>query len=191
MEQKNNHVGGSLAGRDINNNQTTTNNYTTNAIANSKKTQIELLYERLKQEVGQQQGLKDFVDDLQHYMGKTATVMDRSLAEKLTDTGRADLVRMAEELKEHAAKNIMRSQSSPAAQDIFAYVLSELHTKYVMHVSPLVVAGSNRSVVDAAMEKYVVQPIVNSHEPSSLNLNYRLISALLFYLAGNCHIQWD
>lgn len=187
-EQKNNHVEGSLAGRDINN--PVTNNYT-NYHSKENATQIGILYERLKAEVGQQKGLQEFVEELQHYMGRSASNMRRSLSEKLTDSGRTDLIPIAEEFKESAAKKIMRFQSSPAAQDIFAYVLSELHTKYLMHVRPLVAAGNDRTSVDAAMELHVINPVATSMEPSALGLTPKLILALLFYLAGNCHVQWD
>ena len=85
----------------------------------------------------------------------------------------------------------MRFQSSPAAQDIFAYVLGELHTKYLMHVRPLVAAGNDRTTVDAAMELHVINPVATSMEPSALGLTPKLILSLLFYLAGNCHVQWD
>ena len=182
--QKNNNVAGSLAGRDINYN-------TTNQFAGEKKTQIGFLYERLKEEASQKEGLQEFVDELQHYMGRAAVSIDRSLSQKLIDTQRSDLIAVAEELKEKAAKKIMRFQSSPASQDIFAYVLGELHTKYLSHVRPLIAAGKDRTEVDSAMETYVVNPIAESMEPSALGLTPSLINALMFYLAGNCHIQWD
>lgn len=183
-EQRKNHVEGSLAGRDI-------NNPVTHYHSKEKQTQIGLLYERLKTEVGQQEGMQEFVEELHHYMGRSASNIQRSLSEKLTDSGRADLIPVAEEFKESAAKKIMRFQSSPAAQDIFAYVLGELHTKYLMHVRPLVAAGNDRTTVDAAMELHVINPVATSMEPSALGLTPKLILSLLFYLAGNCHVQWD
>jgi hypothetical protein len=182
--QKNNNVAGSMAGRDVNYN-------TTNQFAGEKKTQISFLYARLKQEASQKDGLQEFVDELQHYMGRAAATIDRSLSQKLIDTQRVDLIVVAEELKEKAAKKIMLFQSSPASQDIFAYVLGELHTKYLSHVRPLIAAGKDRAEVDAAMETFVVNPIAESMEPSPLGLTPSFIYALMFYLAGNCHIQWD
>lgn len=182
--QNNNNVAGSMAGRDNNFN-------TTNHFAGEKQTQIGFLYERLKREASQKEGMQEFVDELHHYMGRAAATIDRSLSQKLIDTQRIDLIAVAEELKEKAAKKIMRFQSSPASQDIFAYVLGELHTKYLSHVRPLIAAGKDRAEVDAAMETFVVNPIAKSMEPSALGLTPSLINALMFYLAGNCHIQWD
>lgn len=180
--QSDNIVHGPLAGRD--------NNITNNEF-HTKKTQIGFLYDRLKAEVAQQDGLIEFVEELQHYMGRAAEDIQRSLADKLIDSGRVDLVQVAEEFKEAATKKIMRFQSSPAAQDIFAYVLGELHSKYLMHVRPLIASGASRASIDSAMETYVTNPIAESMEPSALGLTPKLILALLFYLAGNCHVQWD
>lgn len=188
-EQRDNNVVGAMAGRDVNNPVTT--HITNIHSASLKKTQIGTLYDRLNNEVNNNSGLQEFVEELQHYMGRAATNFERSLAEKLADTGRVDLIPIAEELKEKAAKKIMRFQSSPAAQDIFAYVLGELHTKYLLHVRPLVAAGQDRIAIDSAMERHVINPIAESMEPSSLDLTPKLILSLLFYLAGNCHVQWD
>ncbi|WP_421953714.1 ABC-three component system protein [Polaromonas sp.] len=186
-DQKNNTVGRDMAGRDL----TNINNVTNNFGAPDRRTQIGFLYERLKSEVHEDNGLQEFVEELQHYMGRSTGGIHRSLSDKLTDSGRVDLVHVAEELKESAAKKIMRFQSSPAAQDIFAYVLGELHAKYLLLVRPLIAAGADRIAIDAAIEQHVVKPVADSMEPSALQMTPRLILALLFYLAGNCHIQWD
>jgi hypothetical protein len=188
-EQVDNNVVGSMAGRDVNNLGTT--HITNNQITNSKKTQIEYLYDRLKQEVNGKVELQEFVEELQHFMGRATLGIERSLSDKLSLTGRSDLISIAEEAKEKAVKKIMRYQSSPAAQDIFAHVLGELHTKYLLNVRPLIAAGKDRATVDAAMDRLVISPIAESMEPSSLALTPSLILALLFYLAGNCHVQWD
>ena len=184
-DQKNNTVGHDMAGRDL------VNNITNNFGGMNKPTQIGSLYAKLKSEVQINDELQEFVEELRHYMGRSTQGVTRSLSEKLTDGGRIDLVQEAEELKESAVKKIMRFQSSPAAQDIFAYVLGELHRKYLLCVRPLIVAGASRIDVDAAMDKHVIDPVVQSMEPSALNLTPRLILALMFYLAGNCHIRWD
>ena len=37
----------------------------------------------------------------------------------------------------------------------------------------------------------ILEGIVDALGPSPLTLNSSLVLALLFYLAGNCHIKWD
>lgn len=183
QRQEGNVAGGSIAGGNIVTNNT--------FAAPLPATQIQRLYESLKNEVQQSGTALEIIEQLQHFMGKPPSQATRTLAEKLQATGRADLTETAEIAKERAAKKIMRYQTSAVAQEIFAYVLGELHNKYLLHVRPLIAAGANRSAVDSAMEEKVISPVANAMEPSSLGLTPDLVVAMLFYLAGNCHVRWD
>jgi hypothetical protein len=179
--QNDNVVGGSIAGRDL----TITNNYPVS-------TQIKLLCERLQSEGGDAANpASDFIEELQHYLDRPASEFGRTLVEKLVDSNRAELVEVAQEMKERAMKKIMRFQSSRTAQEIFAYVLGELHTRFLLHVRPLIASQASRAEVDAAMQEKVIAPVADALGPSPLALNPSLVLALLFYLAGNCHIKWD
>ncbi len=181
--QNDNVVGGSIVGRDM----TVNNNYP--AIVS---TQIKLLCERLQlEEDSNANPATEFIEDLQHYLDRPASEFDRTLAQKLVDSNRAELVELAQEMKERAMKKIMRFQSSRTAQEIFAYVLAELHTRFLLHVSPLIALNASRADVDAAMQERVIAPVVDAVAPSPLSLNPGLVLALVFYLAGNCHIKWD
>src|SRR5690606_3591979 len=101
------------------------------------------------------------------------------------------LVEQAIEAKERAAKRIVRFQTSRTAQEIFAYVLGDIHTKFALHISPLIASGADRERVEAEIESKVIGPITAAMEPSALGLNSSQIFAFLFYLGRNCHIQWD
>lgn len=181
QNQNGNTVGGSIAGRDVN-----------NYFNGPAKTYIGQLYDRFRQETQQPgQEIDGFFEDLQHFFDKPAKEIERTLADKLNCSNRSDLVDYAEDLKEKAMKKIMRFQSSPSAQEIFAYVLGELRAKYLLHVRPLISSGASRAEVDAAIESNVVQPVAAHMEPSILAIDPNLVLAMYFFLAGNCHIKWD
>lgn len=180
--QEGNVVGGSLAGRDIN----TVNNFSA-----SSKTHIERLYDALKEEVRNSGQPIETIEQLQHFMAIPPSQVDRTLAAKLTESGRGDIVEMAELAKERAAKKIMRFQTSGTAQEIFAYVLGELHNKYIHHARPLIAQGADRASIDSVFEERVVRPVVDCMQPSPLGMSPDMVQAFLFFLAGNCHIRWD
>jgi len=184
--QKGNQVSGHLAGRDV---LVTNNTYTTEAA----KGYVGLLYERLRMEATQSgtRSVDAFIEDLQHFLDKPASDVSRTLAEKLAESDRGDLIPFAEAEKERAMKKIMRFQTSETAQQIFACVLSDLRNRFLLHVSPLLAAKAPRAEVDAAMHDKVVAPVAQSMEPSPLSLDPGAVMAMLFYLAGNCHIKWD
>ena len=179
--QDNNTAGGHIAGRDV----------VTNNFGGGKATQIERLYQLLKADAENGASAPEFIEQLQHFMGVIPTKASRTLADKLSSTGRADLTVMAVVAKERAAKKIMRFETSAAAQEIFAYVLGELHTKYLSHIRPLIAAGANRIQIDSAMEERVIRPVTDAMEPSTLGVTPDMVIAMLFYLAGNCHVEWD
>lgn len=181
--QNDNVVGGSIAGRDL----TITNYYPTET-----SSQIRMLCERLQNEGDAGASLtSEFIEDLQHFLDKPASELGRSLDDKLIASDRAELVEFAQEAKERAMKKIMRFQSSRTAQEIFVYVLGDLRSRFLMHVRPLIAMQASRVDVDAAMQEKVIAPVAAALGPSPLTLNPDSLLALLFYLAGNCHIKWD
>lgn len=184
--QKGNQVSGHLAGRDV---LVTHNTFTTE----TAKGYVALLYDRLRLEATQTgaTSVDTFIEELQHFLDKPASEVSRTLAEKLTASNRKDLIPFAEAEKERAMKKIMRFQTSETAQQIFACVLSDLRNRFLLHVSPLLAANASRTEVDAAMHDKVVAPVAQSMEPSPLSLDPGAVMAMLFYLAGNCHIKWD
>ncbi len=184
--QKGNQVSGHLAGHDV---LVTHNTFTTETV----KGYVGLLYERLRLETTQSGATYDdtFIEELQHFLDRPASEVSRTLADKLTASDRKDLIPIAEAEKERAMKNIMRFQTSETAQQIFAYVLSDLRNRFLLHVLPLLAANASRTEVDAALHDNVVTPVAKSMEPSPLSLNPGAVMAMVFYLAGNCHIKWD
>jgi hypothetical protein len=181
--QNDNIVAGSMAGRDL----TIANYYPA-----SPSTQIRMLCERLQSEEGDGVGTAiDFIEDLQHFLDKPASEFDRSLGDKLIASDRAELVEFAQEAKERAMKKILRFQSSRTAQEIFVYVLGDLRSRFMNHVRPLIARQATREEVDAAMQEKVIAPVADALGPSPLTLSPDSVLALLFYLAGNCHIKWD
>lgn len=183
--QKNLNAGHDIAARDINNSSLHFHGVST-------KSQISILYERLRSEaVSLDAPVSEIIEDLQHYLSRPGKLMDRSLEEKLKATKRDNLVDIALEAKERAMKKIMKFQSSLAAQEIFLWVLGDIYARFIQHILPLLAKGADRQVVDSAVFELVVRPIADEMEPSELGLNTGQITAMLYCLAGNCHIKWD
>lgn len=176
-------AGRDVAGRDVVN---------INNILPARSNQIAILYEKFRAESANIDPAElSFIEDLQHYIERPATQIVRTLREKLVESGRSDLVESAEIAKERAMKRIMRFQSSPTAQEIFAYTLGEVRTRFNHHVRPLIATGAPRDVIDAAVYSEVLSPVVDNAEPSALGVNPAMVEAFLYFLAGNCHIRWD
>lgn len=153
-------------------------------------TSLSRLYQILRDDNSAANYTAQIADTLLHYCaGQSADV--RGLEDKLTASGRTDLLTEAAELKQRAAKLIMRWQTSPVTQDIITHVLSKIHQAFMFHVRPVVEAGATRPEVDQLIAERVIDPTDRMLGDNDLGITMMDIAGLLFFLGGNCHIRWD
>ncbi|CAJ8168367.1 Uncharacterised protein [Burkholderia pseudomallei] len=186
--QSNNEVSGDLvAGNKVDNRATTVIHVTSNGSASEE---LSKLYVKFKIDgVGDPSGGK-FSEKLEHYMSAVTDGDVRGLEEKLLESGRDDLLHVALGLKERAAKSIMKHQTSRTAQRIFTIVLTELHARFTLTVTPVIQQGADRVAVDQCINA-IIQGTQNMLGENVLELDAMDLLALLYYLGGNCHIRWD
>ncbi|WP_349781136.1 ABC-three component system protein [Xanthomonas arboricola] len=165
-------------------------NYTVN-INQQLVNEIHALYGRLKASSdGQEPAWNGFCEQLEHYLSSTASSDVRGLEEKLKSSDRLDQLDNALFMKERATKAIMRLQSSKTAQRIYTIILDELHTKFMLSVTPLVQAGASRIEVDREIQA-IVFSINEALGENPLEISSKDVLGFLYFLGGNCHVRWD
>lgn len=163
---------------------------TFNIVSATSIDELSILYEKLKQNgVGETSG-GTFCQQLEHYLAAKTDGDVRGLDIKLVDSGRADQLELAKELKERAAKAIMRHQTSRTAQRIYTIVLDELHTSFTLSVTPVIQEGAGRRDVDQCIH-YILQNTRSILGENFLEITVKDLHGLLYFLGGNCHIRWD
>ena len=156
----------------------------------SPPTSLSRLYQILRDDDKAGRYTAQIAEQLHHYCAiQSADV--RGLEAKLTAGDRKDMLSEASELKERAAKLVMRWQTSPVTQDIITHVLSKIHGDFMLNVRPAIEAGKSREEVDTLISSKVVEPTNAMLGDNDLQLTFMDILGLLFYLGGNCHIRWD
>jgi hypothetical protein len=179
--QSNNQVAGSLAGRD---------NITNNFFANPQSTSpFARLYQDLRNSNSSDPQTSAMSETLLHYTTQTSDI--RSLETKLTDSDRVDFIMDAQQLKQLAAKKIMKWETSVVAQEILAQILAMLWSNFSMKVRPAIQAGASREIVDQLVQDSVIVPTYVLLGDNDLNINQMDLHGFLFFLGGNCHIRWD
>lgn len=184
VRQNDNNVGGDV----VAGNKIVSNTFTSSP--SPIVSELALLYANFKAGEATDATVGHFCEELQHYFAAKNGSDVRGLESKLVDSGRAELVEDALELKEAAMKVIMKYQSSSSAQRIFTLILTEIHTQFDLLVTPLVQAGASRLDVDKAVLQ-ILQTTLAGLGENALKLNVRQLFALLYFLGGNCHIRWD
>jgi hypothetical protein len=153
-------------------------------------TPLSRLYQILRDEDKAASYTAQITDTLLHYCaGQSADV--RGLEEKLAASGRTDLLAEAAELKQRAAKLIMRWQTSPVTQDIITHVLAKIHQAFMFYVRPAIEAGASRADIDELIAERVIEPTSTMLGDNDLGITMIDIAGLLFFLGGNCHVRWD
>jgi len=152
--------------------------------------EIQLLYQKLKEQDTTDLTNGSFCEQLEHYMAVKTEGDIRGLEDKLKSSDRADQLDAALQMKERATKAIMRLQSSKTAQRIYTIILDELHTDYMLSVSPLIQKDASREEVDGKIS-VIVSSVRDRLGENYLELTTKDILGLLYFLGGNCHVRWD
>jgi len=185
VRQSNNNVGGDIIARDKH--VATTFNFPGGG---ASVDELSLLYAKLKEKGGGEASGGSFCEELEHYLAARNGSDVRGLEEKLRDSGRLDQLDTATELKEKAMKAVMRFQSSRTAQRIYTIILTDLHTKFDLMVTPAIQEGAKRREVDMCIQQ-VLETTKSMLGENVLELTVRDLLSLLYFLGGNCHIRWD
>lgn len=159
-------------------------------IYNRSHSQIAVLNEKYLEECDSKTEVYEFIKALLHYTTRDTKSL-HGLEEKLLSAERDDdFIEFAKEHKELFAKRLLKRDLSLAAQRIFAYLLGKTKASFVYNVIPIIKSGANREKIDSAIYSNVLEPIFNELEDNVLDLTMDEIVGMLFYLTGNCHINW-
>ena len=173
--QEGNRAGRDIAGRDIN------YNIRPNSTLREMAARLSL------DDNGEiQQG---FIAQLQHFAEPPSDIANRDLEQKLTDASRIDLLLDALVRKEQFSKKLSQLQFSIQAQDLFVHILSKIHTFFLYKVRPRVLEGAPRTEIDNLIYD-LIEELYGEVGDSELDLTMSDLQGMVYFLAGNCHIDW-
>lgn len=134
----------------------------------------------------------DFIDKLLHY---TNRILDDSLdlKEKLILGGYSEsYYKKAYALKERYAMNFSENELSVSAQKIHAYILAEVSYRFFLHINSFIEEGYSKPEIAELINIKVVEPIESIlSQKNVLNLYKEDIMCMIYFLTGNCHINWN
>jgi len=177
-------AGGDVAAGNIDKRQT--------FIIEAPKTQLGGLVEQLREQIGKDPEAAEFVESLLSWINPKKTALTRDLAEKLNACGKGHLICDALEAKERFAKQLKKTTFNPAIQEIYAYILGEIYANFNHRIKPRIAAAVEPGSIEGAiadLANTITSQIANA--PTSLGVGMTEITGMLYYLTGNCHIDWD
>ncbi len=181
--QSNNKVGGDQANRDV--------NKTTNIKLYPSKDRDTLNRKlmQLREKDFQDPAFKDYIKQITHRINLINPNDQRNLKTKLTDANRADEIPEAEDLKEKFAKELTRKGLSIKAQEAYIHILCKIKTHYDGKVKPLMKINAPILDIEAQVIE-IIEEIYSDLEGTMLEYDMFQIKGMLYFLTGNCHIDW-
>lgn len=129
------------------------------------------------------------IKQLTHYLNPVNPSDQRDLNTKLTDAGRQDEVYEAEELKESFAKVLVKDNLSEQAQEAYVHILATIKTQYDGKVKPLIKTNAPLHEIESNVLN-IVESMYSELAGTVLEYDQRQVKGMLYFLTGNCHIDW-
>lgn len=129
-----------------------------------------------------------YIKDLQHYINPSSGDQ-RDLKTKLAEADRLNELHEAEELKEEFTKLLVKNSLSEKAQEAYVHILAKIKNHYHSKVMPILKAGGSLSDVEKEILE-IIEIIYGDLINTALENDQRKIRGMLYFLGGNCHIQW-
>lgn len=159
----------------------------------TKKTRFARRFEKLNQEVKNDERYEGTMEALKFYLTKLDGI---SAETKLYDGGfNENEVISAIKRKQNYAKRLQLNRFFESAQWIDSQLFAKIKMDFEAFITPLIDTGSSKSEILKEVVLKVVQPIldlINSEgeDDEILNYNAEDIFGMVYYLTGQCHINW-
>lgn len=151
-------------------------------------TQMDLLSQKYVEEKSNQQVTYVIIDELTHYSNEKYDIRD--LTEKLEDAGFGYLIDVGEELKEEVSKLIIRNQHYKSAQKIITYLLAEVESIFNANIKSNLLDVREEASLKLLFRTHLEKEIQAHLGDNVLEIFNRQINGMVYFLTGNCHLEW-
>lgn len=179
----NSEVGGHVAGGDVHDNRT---NMT---FAGSKGVYMKSLLDRYKKDCEGSREKLEFIEDLDYYNNRREGDVI-GLEEKLALAEREDIFWYANDAKDRFQRFLFKNQFSEAAQQIFVHLLTEIQSRFLHEIYPLICKGESSEKISILITERLIKPVRDELGENYLSITTLHINGMLYFLTGNCHLKW-
>lgn len=163
------------------------------AIYLSKQTRFSKRFEKLNKEVASDERYEGIMESLKYYLTKLDGI---DMPTKLEDGGfKKNEIIEATRKKERYAKKLELNRFFESAQWIDCQLFGKIKMDFEAFVLPLINQGASKDEIFKEVVIKVVQPVldlinVEGECDEVLNYNADDIFGMVYYLTGQCHLNW-
>lgn len=160
----------------------------------TNKTRFSKRFEKLNEEVLNDERYEGVMDSLKKYLTKLDGI---SMPEKLEDGGFTEKeILKATIRKDKYAKQLEKNKFYESSQWIDSQLFAKIMIEFETHAElPLINNGADKNQILHTVVEKVIKPIldlINIEGENDTFLNYTLedVFGMVYYLTGKCHINW-
>jgi hypothetical protein len=178
-----------VVGRDDN---STHNEYHFHPSSTTENKTLKKLLEEHEREKESDPAYKHFTEELNQFFRKAYEKTPRDLQEKLTDGNREHIVQFALNAKDRVTRKIQKFSNFKSAQDVFTYLLANIQTAFKHQIESKIKSGHFQSYqIDDLVREQIISPYMETLDGNSLDIDLNDLYGLLYFLTGNCYLEWD
>ncbi|MCK5111163.1 MAG: hypothetical protein KAQ94_06550 [Arcobacteraceae bacterium] len=133
---------------------------------------------------------KQMLDTLKNFLTPRPVRNIIGLEAKLIEGERKDLIEDAMYLSNLFARKISSNQFSMTEEVISFHCLSKISSVFRQIVKPAIKEGKSNLEVDKLIYINIVSPIYDEISTVSVSYNHDILSGMLYFLTGKCHLRW-
>jgi hypothetical protein len=158
------------------------------------KTRFAKRFEKLNHEVANDVRYKKIMDSLKYYLTKLDGTLDMPTKLKDGNFSNNEIIR-ATRRKEKYAKRLEQNKFFESAQWIDSQLFAKIKIEFETHIEPLINDGISKDKIIKEVAIKVVNPVldlinIEGESDEYLNYNAEDIFGMIYYLTGQCHINW-
>jgi hypothetical protein len=158
------------------------------------KTRFAKRFEKLNHEVANDVRYEKIMDSLKYYLTKLDGTLDMPTKLKDGNFNENEIIR-ATRRKEKYAKRLEQNKFFESAQWIDSQLFAKIKIEFETHIEPLINNGISKDEIIKEVAIKVVNPVldlINTEGENDEYLNYNAedIFGMIYYLTGQCHINW-
>lgn len=143
-------------------------------------------------EMKSDQNYREFSEELNRFFSKALSNNLRDLETKLIDGDRKYLILAALESKERLTKKIQKYSLYKSAQEIYTYLLVNIRTCFLHEVQSKIKSKQFQlHQIDEIVSSKIIEPFLRNLQGSSLEIDRDELYGVLYFLTGNCYIEWN
>jgi len=160
-------------------------------IFESEKSALEKVIQKIVASATSSNELVHIIDDLNDYITDHPYREIIGLEEKLNSGNREELYPKAILLKNRFERKIAKAQLSLVEQKVYIQVLSHILSAFEQYIRPQILNAQPKEKVDAAIFEKIIEPVHKAIVDFDDCATKELVSGMLYFLTGKCHIVWD